>query len=493
MIGIQPRSIRFRLTALYALMLAIAVVALAVLIATLLERRLNSNFDEELVTTASAIRTTAQPQQGLDGQLAGFYLPALDPFSTAGYFIELYDLAGQSRPRVTFRSENLGTRDLPYFLPSNGQRSSSFHNISVDEEKVRLYNVPLTITGYDETVAVLVVGASTEQIDSTIDEVRKVAAIGAGVAILFTSVGGWFLAGRALRPVERMRAEAAAITAERSSLRPILAERIKDPHTNDEISRLAQTFNELLDRIEATFDVERRFIADASHELRSPLTAIRGNVDVLLRQADRSTDTTVEEREALTDMQREANRMSRLLEDLLTLARADTASSQDLTLLSPISLYEPVSSAARTAQALAPDREIVTDLRDDPRVNANPDQIEQVALILLDNAIRHSAAPTPVTIRLQRSSAYAEIVVIDRGEGIAPEHLAHLFDRFYRVDTARSRNSGGTGLGLAIAHSIVLRHGGEIDVLSALGIGTTFVVKLPLGASPPNVASHPAG
>jgi len=290
-----------------------------------------------------------------------------------------------------------------------------------------------------------------------------------------------------------MRLEAAGITAERASIRPLLAERIKDPGTDDEISRLAQTFNELLDRIEASFDIERRFIADASHELRTPLTAIRGNVDVLLRQADRSANTTPEEREALTDMQREASRMSRLLEDLLTLARADTASSEELATLSPISLTEPVSSAARTAQALAPDREIVADLRDDPWVEANPDQIEQVALILLDNAIRHSAAPTAVTIRLQRSSAYAEIVVVDRGEGIAPQHLPHLFDRFYRVDTARSRQSGGTGLGLAIAHSIVLRHGGEIDVLSALGVGTTFTVKLPLATFQPNASARVAG
>ncbi|MGH2550295.1 MAG: sensor histidine kinase, partial [Thermomicrobiales bacterium] len=340
---------------------------------------------------------------------------------------------------------------------------------------------------------VLVVAAPTDQINSTIDDVRKITAIGAVVAILVTSTGGWFLAGRALRPVERMRSEAEAITSERASIRPILAERIKDPGTNDEISRLAQTFNELLDRIEAAFDTERRFIADASHELRTPLTAIRGNVDVLLRQADRAEDFPPEQREALTDMQREASRMSRLLQDLLTLARADTASSDDLASRSPISLSEPLASAVRTAQALAPDREIVADLRGDPWVSANPDQIEQVALILLDNAIRHSSAPSMVTIRLQHSSQDAEIVVIDRGEGIAPEHLTHLFDRFYRVDSARSRRSGGTGLGLAIAHSIVLRHGGEIDVLSAVGIGTTFTIMLPLAANQPDVPVLAAG
>jgi signal transduction histidine kinase len=465
------------------------VVLLAFVVATLIERQLIDNFDSELANTANAIRNASRVSYGIDGSVDQVTVPPLDPFSIAGYFVQIYSPNG----RDSYKSESLGERDLPYWLPVNGVAKRTYHDTTIDDEPIRLLNVPLSAPSGDETIAILVVGANSSNIGHTVSEVRRVTAFGAVISILVAVTGGWFLAGRALRPVERMRLEAAGITAERASIRPLLAERIKDPGTDDEISRLAQTFNELLDRIEASFDIERRFIADASHELRTPLTAIRGNVDVLLRQADRSANTTPEEREALTDMQREASRMSRLLEDLLTLARADTASSEELATLSPISLTEPVSSAARTAQALAPDREIVADLRDDPWVEANPDQIEQVALILLDNAIRHSAAPTAVTIRLQRSSAYAEIVVVDRGEGIAPQHLPHLFDRFYRVDTARSRQSGGTGLGLAIAHSIVLRHGGEIDVLSALGVGTTFTVKLPLATFQPNASARVAG
>jgi heavy metal sensor kinase len=488
----RRRSIRFKLTAWYAGVLALAIIALSILIATLVERRLNANFDQDLNNAATGVVNTMTYTPTFDGGPYRYEIPAFDPFTVSGYFIQLYDVS--SRVTVTYRSETLGERNLPYSLPTSGKRQRSMSDIKIDDEHIRLVNVPLAGEFSDDaTIAVLVIGAPTHQVNATIKEVRQVTALGAIGAIVIAALGGWFLAGRALRPVERMRTEAAAITAEHSATSPILAERIKDPGTNDEISRLAQTFNELLDRIEAAFDVERRFIADASHELRTPLTAIRGNVDVLLRQVERSGSASAEEHEALTDVQREASRMSRLLEDLLTLARADTASSADLTSQSPISLAEAVSSAARTAQALAPDREIVADLPDDPRVNANPDQIEQVALILLDNAIRHSVAPTPVTVRLQRSSTHAEIVVIDRGEGIAPEHLPHLFDRFYRVDTARSRNSGGTGLGLAIAHSIVLRHGGEIDVLSALGVGTTFIVKLPLATDQSDVANRAAG
>lgn len=493
MIGIQPRSIRFKLTAWYTAALTLGVIVLAILIATLLERRLNDNFDQELSNAADAVIDTARVKQEFDGGPLTYDIPALDPFSTAGYFIQLYDIS--ARVTSSYSSESLGDRNLPYWEPTGTQRGRTFHNSQIDGESVRIVNVPLRPEGssIDQTIAILVVAAPTNRVSSTIQEVRQITAIGAAIAVLVTVIGGWFLAGRALRPVERMRAEAEAITSERASIRPILAERIKVPGSNDEISRLAETFNELLDRIEASFDTERRFIADASHELRTPLTAIRGNVDVLLRQADRIEDFPAEQREALTDMQREASRMSRLLQDLLTLARADTASSDDLASRSPISLNEPLARAVRTAQALAPDREIVADLRDDPWVTANPDQIEQVALILLDNAIRHSSAPSAVTIRLQRTSLDAEIVVIDRGEGIAPEHLPHLFDRFYRVDTARSRRSGGTGLGLAIAHSIVLRHGGEIDVLSSPGIGTTFTILLPLTVHQPDVPVVAAG
>lgn len=485
----RRRSIRFKLTAWYAGVLTLAVIVLAIVMATLIERGLTANFDNELDNTANAIRDRSSVTYGIDGTVARVTIPQLDPFSIAGYFVQVYLANGED----SYKSDSLGTRDLPYWLPENGVAKRTYHDTTVDSEAIRLVNVPLVPENGDSTVAILVVGAYSSSIESTVKDVRNIIALTSFGAVIATILGGWFLAGRALRPVELMRAEAEAITAEHSSARPILAERIKDPGTNDEISRLAQTFNELLDRIEASFDVERRFIADASHELRTPLTAIRGNVDVLLRQADRSTDTSAEEREALTDMQREASRMSRLLEDLLTLARADTTPSDDLASLPPISLAESVASAARTAQALAPEREIVVDLRDDPRVTANSDQIEQVALILLDNAIRHSVAPSPVTIRLQRSTSYAEIVVIDRGEGIAPQHLPHLFDRFYRVDTARSRKSGGTGLGLAIAHSIVLRHGGEIDVLSALGVGTTFTVKLPLAPNRPDPSRRTAG
>ena len=177
----------------------------------------------------------------------------------------------------------------------------------------------------------IIVGISTSQLDHTIEQLKTTILFGSFAAIIFAVMGGWFLAGRALRPVERMRQEAREI-AEEGSPGILLAERIDDPGTEDELSRLAQTFNSLLERIEQAFANERRFIADASHELRTPLTAIRGNVDVLLMQARRAPDASPEQIEALEDAQREIGRMGRLLEDLLMLARADA------------SMHEPVGA-----------------------------------------------------------------------------------------------------------------------------------------------------
>ncbi|MGH2550744.1 MAG: hypothetical protein ACRDHN_15225, partial [Thermomicrobiales bacterium] len=139
MIGIQPRSIRFKLTAWYAGMLALAVIILALTVATLLERRLNANFDDDLLKTAEAIRRTAVPQDDFDGQLGNFELPALDPFSIAGYFIELYDFIGSPDGRVSFRSETLGSRDLPYWLPSKDDNASGYHETKIDGQSLRLY------------------------------------------------------------------------------------------------------------------------------------------------------------------------------------------------------------------------------------------------------------------------------------------------------------------------------------------------------------------
>ncbi|MCC6705514.1 MAG: HAMP domain-containing protein [Thermomicrobiales bacterium] len=472
----RPRSIRFRLTAWYAGALALVLLVLIFAASEALERRLTNNFDADLLNTARAIQSTADVGVRADG-IVRITLPALDPFSVAGYFIQTAYPSGA----IDFRSESLGDRELPPTDLTAGLERSRFDTVTIDGERLRIVYAPIRLVNSDQLLGVLSVAASTDQIETSIDQMRRVLGLGALLALLTSIIGGWFLAGRALKPVEQMRRDVAAIALD-DPRRISLDDRVRDPGTSDEISRLAGTFNDLLDRLEAAFETERRFIADASHELRTPLTAIRGNVDVLIRQAA-AIGSSPDQAEALADIQREAARMGRLVEGLLTLARTSTGDA--VPPLAPIDLEEPVSQAVRTARALAPDREIVLNADAATIVAASPDQIEQVVLILLDNAVRHSHAPTPITVELSNTAAAARLSVTDQGEGIAPEHLPRLFDRFYRVDTARSRQAGGAGLGLSIARVLLERNGASIEVESTIGLGTRFTITFPKPATAP--------
>ena len=468
----RSRSIRFRLTAWYATVLALVLLLLIFATSEALERRLSSNFDADLLNTARAIQRTADVRILPDGMRVVIDLPAIDPFSVAGYFIQTSYPDGMT----DYRSESLGYRSLPVPDLSDGLESSRYVTVSVDGERLRIVHSPIRLTTSDQLLGVLSVASSTTQIENSIDQMRRVLGLGALLALVASVIGGWFLAGRALKPVEQMRRDVAAIALD-DSRQISLSDRVRDPETSDEISRLAQTFNDLLDRLEAAFETERRFIADASHELRTPLTAIRGNVDVLIRQSAALGPESSDQAEALADIQREAARMGRLVEGLLMLARTSAAVADRP--LTPIDIAGPVEQAIRTARSLAPDREFVWHTGGPATAAVSADQIEQVVLILLDNAVRHSQAPTPISVELAAHSGSAVLIVTDQGEGIAPEHLPHLFDRFYRVDPARSRSAGGSGLGLSIAKAIVERSDGSIAAESTPGVGTRFTITFP--------------
>ena len=482
---IRRRSIRFRLTAWYAIILAIAIAGFGFATFTILSRQLDNNTDEELANTALAIQQNSQisAEEGI----LKLKVPALDPFRIAGFFVEGYGypFSDGDKPSVFYKSSNLGDYDLPIRLDSRGDGGVDFFTTSLGGEKIRAAKVEAFIPGTNSSLGQVIVGVSTAQIDHTVNQLKQTIFYGSLAAIIFAILGGWFLAGRALRPVERMRQEAKEIAEEgpRGLLR---AGRIDDPGTEDELSRLAQTFNELLERIEQAFANERRFIADASHELRTPLTAIRGNVDVLLMQARRSPDSSPEQLEALEDAQREIGRMGRLLEDLLTLARADAALHEPTTTPNPIAMAEHIQQAIRTAQGISPGREITFSQEGNAFVAIDPDRLQQVMLILLDNGIRHSPGHSAIELSLREEEHEVIVMVADHGEGIDPAHLAHIFERFYRADGARARSRGGTGLGLAIAQAIVRQAGGEISAASTPGEGSTFTITLPRSSAVPH-------
>jgi signal transduction histidine kinase len=261
-----------------------------------------------------------------------------------------------------------------------------------------------------------------------------------------------------------------------------LETRLEVPPTGDEIARLAATFNRMLDRLQDAFETERRFLADASHELRTPLTAVRGNVEVVLRQASAGGGDalTPEALDALEDARRESERMGRLLGDLLLLARSEAPGASEVGRREPVRLDRLADEVVRSARGLTTGQYLEAFAAVPVVVRGDPDRLRQLLLALLDNAIRHTPAGGQVIVEVgEELPGTALLRVRDTGEGIAAEHLPHVFELFYRADGARSRATGGTGLGLAIAKAIVEGHGGSIDVASRAGEGAIFTVRLP--------------
>jgi signal transduction histidine kinase len=276
------------------------------------------------------------------------------------------------------------------------------------------------------------------------------------------------LARRALRPVEQITQTAIAIYRAEN-----LDQRVSVPKSNDEVGHLSQAFNEMLERLQQLFNAQQRLVADVSHEMRTPLTVIRGNVD-LMRVMGCSD---VESLDALT---RESERMTRLVNDLLLLSQADSGvlAMQFVQMdLAPL-----ISDINRSAQVLAAGRLTVdTTCEAGLALQADPDRLKQVLLNLVDNAIKHT--PDGGTVRVEATRSYNNFIrvsVSDTGIGIPEEDLPYVFERFYRVDKSRSRANGGAGLGLSIAASIVQAHNGRTVVSSKPGEGTTFDVYLPV-------------
>jgi signal transduction histidine kinase len=498
-----PRpSIRTRLTLWYAGLLAFVLAVLAAVVLGLTANRLQADMDARLFNTArdiaGAIERQLAARQVIDPVIQlQEVAPGLGSFTSRGLLIQIVDADG----RVASRSEAApGSAMLPPPTGAAGPVASRADRV-VNGWPVRVVEYPLILReGPEETrpVGSVLVAERTATLAETLASLRQVLAWTSLGGVALAAGGGWLLAGRALRPVDRITGAAAAIAADGSPAS--LATRLPSPTSPDELGRLATTFNAMLDRIQASFETQRRFVADASHELRTPLAAIRGNTEVMLRQAA-SLPEGVALRDDLAaaaeDVRRESTRMARLLDDLLLLARADAAVADQpgsgalRQPLVPVRLDEVAREAARTASMLAGGQEVTVS---GPPV-ATPgdrDRLLQVLLILLDNAVRHTSPGGLILVQTGfHGRERVAVAVHDTGPGIAPEHLPRLFDRFYRIDDARGRATGGVGLGLAIAEAIVRAHQGDIVVASQVGRGSVFTVRLPAHPLPVEEAPAP--
>ena len=289
------------------------------------------------------------------------------------------------------------------------------------------------------------------------------------VGLVMMVFGFWIVTRKTLQPVSRI-----AQTARTIALSHDFSRRVEPYPHHDEFGYLTQTFNEMLDSLAASHRLQQQFISDASHELRAPLTVIQGNLDLLHLQSDMPNS---ERLEALNAAERETSRMSRLVAELLTLARADAGLPIKR---QPVELDSLVLDAFQGARRLAKVQTLILEPFEPVSVPGDEDRLKQLLLILLDNALKYTPAGGQITLGLYQTEGTVEITVKDTGVGIAAEDLPHIFERFYRADPARSRDSGGTGLGLSIAHWIVQQHHGEITVHSQVEHGTTFVVRLPV-------------
>lgn len=459
------RSIRVRLTIWYVLLLAVILALFSAGVYVALRTNLNANLDDSLESKANVISSAIQLNNGRP-QLSEENAPG-DP--QGEQFTRVFDAAG----RLVFdnappaASVAIDTEAVAAALA--GQETRETANTAGDN--LRVLTTPVYRDG--SIIGSLQVGLSESDVTDTLSIFLVIIAIAYPLTLIVASAGGVFLAGRALKPIGDLTSVARQITAED------LSKRLDMKLPDDEVGRLAQTFNDMIARLDEAFRRQRQFTADASHELRTPLTAIKGQTEVAL-QRDRDPQ---DYREVLGAVNSEADRMIRLVGSLLTLARAD--SGQAPIARERIDLAELVKDAAEQMRPAATAKSITLNLQSGPAIPFLGDEnlLLQLLLNLLDNAVKYTPAGGSITVAWTAEGDGAIIRVTDTGPGIAEEHLPRIFDRFYRVDQSRNQASGGSGLGLSISRWIAEAHGGALTMESAPGSGSTFMVRLPLTSS----------
>jgi len=360
---------------------------------------------------------------------------------------------------------------LPAGAPAEAVWPPRYTDVTIRGRPLRLATARIEANGRPYAVQIAV---PTTELEAALNRFRLAALLLIPAGVLAVALGGYWIGRRALAPVDRIAAAARAITPRE------LDRRLDVPPTGDELQRLSETLNEMLDRLEAAFQEAARFTADASHELRTPTSLIRTSAELALRRP-RSPD---EYRATLEDILREAERTSVLVQDLLVLARAD-AGVETLS-RDRLDLRQVLVDLRDSLQALCADHKLELRLEEPHEpllLTGSRAALDRLILILASNAVTYTPSPGIVSVSAGRSDDKVTIAVRDTGIGVAPEDLPRVFDRFYRADKARSRDSGGTGLGLSIARWIVERHGGRIAIESEPGKGCLVQVFLPAAAT----------
>ena len=456
-------SIRWRLTLWFWLVLLVVMTSFAFIIysmmATATERHLSEEVSDELEEFGSELKWSIG-RPGGEQAMQLFYNLHSD---------YLFEAITADDARLIASSED----ERPHLIGSIEPTSNAmqFSTRTLPEcGRCRVAVQPIDVAGEPVVIAIAVPLKPYQQI---LSQFRGVLVF-AGLLMLLIALGaGYFLACQALSPVQDFCRAVEQVTAEK------LDKRIQPPHPTDELGRLAGTFNEMLERLDRSFEELRIFTADAAHELRTPLAVLRSTLDVAL-QADRSPERYAE---VLRDATEDVERLSVLADRLLLLSKEDSriAVVPDV----PIDVAQTLTRSVSIMQTAAAKKGITLAIAqsEDVTIRGDEDRLNQVWVNLLDNAIKFSSPNSEVAIHVTSTKDSVSIVIEDCGSGIPPDQVHRVFDRFYRVDPSRNRVTGGAGLGLAICKAIITAHAGTIQVSKTSTLGTSILVKLPLDST----------
>jgi heavy metal sensor kinase len=458
-------SVRTRLTFWYAGVLAVSLIVFAGLVYYAAASISYARQDELLRSTAETVASAYVQELEEEKSVAKANEVVLAQMVFPNRYVEVVDIDG----RVVAWSSNLANHQLNIPAPARGE-ARRLGGSFVELSDLRVAVVPLS-PDRNKQLGFAIVAEPLSVIDEGLRRLRRYFVAGVPLILLFASLGGYFLARKSLLPMALMNQQTKRITAEN------LSAQLDVSNPRDEVGRLAMTINALLARLDAAFQQQQRFIADASHELRTPIAVLRGETEVALEK-DRAT---AEYRESLSLIKDEAERLSRIVENLFMLARQPPEAAS--LMRETVRLDELVSDCARAATVLATQKGLLLRINGGlPAIalNGDDEMLKRMLLNLLDNAVKYTPAGGEISIAVASQNGNAQIIVSDTGIGIPAADQPRIFDRFYRVDRARSRAQGGAGLGLSIARWIVEGHGGTVSVESAPGRGSLFKVELPL-------------
>lgn len=452
--------LRWRLTLWHLGLTVLGVVGLIWVSYQALGDSLRSEIDQTLDERANHVADAVAvvPNRPIEG----ISQATTDEFRSPGVYVQLFN----DRGIVVAHSLNLGSQQLPTSSAELQQMlaGQSFYLTSrVDGQPVRLYHRPLTRDG--RQIGAVQVGQSLAGLEATLGRLRLIYALGTGSILVFGGVGGWVLATLGLAPVAQV-AKAARETVRAEDL----TRRVPYSGPADEVGNLATTFNEMLDRLQALFGAQRRFLAEAAHELRTPLASMLGNVDLLGHYGH----DPARRQETVSALQRTGRHVARLLDDLLLLAQAEAGWHLELRPLAIDDIFVDVYETLRHGPGGAG---LTLAACEPAQMRGDADRLRQVFLNVIDNAAKYSAPADRVVLRLWRENGQIRVTVSDQGPGIPAAVLTHIFEPFVRLPQAE--RVPGVGLGLAIVRWIVTEHGGQVAVESVNGVGTTFSLTFP--------------